>query len=93
MLYPGGSKMLKVIFPFLSLTDAPDIRVGGSAPRPTSWGGRSGSAQAVAPHYTVSPIPNSPLPPGRALPALPLGCSRPGRFHRELSRFAKKAGE
>lgn len=74
IVYHGSLKMLKIIFPFLSLIDTLHIWVKESVPHPYSWSGRNVSAQAVASHYSVSPISSSPVPPGHALPTLASGC-------------------
>lgn len=67
IMYHGSLKMLELIFPFLSLIDAPDIWVKEPRPQPCSWGGRNVSAQAVVSCYRVNPVPSSLVLPAHVL--------------------------
>lgn len=81
IMYRGSLKMLELIFPFLSLIDAPDIWVKEPRPQPCSRGGRNVSAQAVVSCYSE---PNSQL-----CGASMCSWSQPAA-RRELSQFGKK---
>lgn len=67
IMYHGSLKMLELIFPFLSLIDAPDIWVKEPRPQPCSRGGRNVSAQAVVSCYRVNPVPSSLVLPAHVL--------------------------
>lgn len=82
IMYHGSSKMLELIFPFLSLIDAPDIWVKEPRPQPLLVGWQKFVCSGCC--FVLLSKPNSQLW-GSSCPSWSQAAA-----HRELSQFGKK---